>query len=167
MKSAAETVELVQETGSFPHVFVEHGFVFIARNGASLTALCSPSLQKRFGEAFLRYDLLIAVVRDPSNSIEALRDTVASGAYLGLPRTTPSSHSLDTFVREGRLSDWLVATMADDLDKYTVDAWNALRMIRRADDKFLGSLTRVFGDRFSSVIEAPLIEVVAIPPAQP
>jgi hypothetical protein len=102
----------------------------------------------------------MTVVENLVEPLQSLKTSIAARRFLGLPRTIPSSHSLDMMVRGGRLSDWLVAAMASELSRYTLNPRNALALFHCDNDEFVWSLKEVFGDRFYRKIELPLAELV-------
>jgi hypothetical protein len=112
------------------------------------------------GETRVDYDLLLVVVSDLTDPLQSLKDSIAARKCLALPKTVAPAHSLDMLALEGRLSDWLVAEMESDLDRYTLAPRPALDLIRNGDDRFIWKVRQVFGQRLQQEIEEPLAQLV-------
>lgn len=148
--------EIFDSSGAFRNI-VSTKHVFLFNEIDDLTAFCSPSIRIRKDAHYVSYELLI-VVADRNESPEEQVRSIVSGTqdFVGLPRVTPSRHTLDHFLIDGKLTDWLVADMTDAMQKYTLNCRDALALIEQSDDRFVRSLRNVWGERFEHWITEPL-----------
>ena len=159
LDDTSEVIDLVLGCGQFPHVFVEGRSVFVAKETNHLTGLCVPSVRGIMGFSRIDYDLLLVVVGDLSAPLQSLKDNVAARKFVGLPKTVPTSHSLDMLAHDGRMSDWLVSEMISDMRRYTLDRRSALDLIESGHDRFIQNVKAVFKDMFHQEIEMPLAKL--------
>lgn len=151
-------IELFSQSGRFDHVFRVAGFVFVARQLNDLTAFCAPSIRARDHQSAVLYDYGLTVLSG-EQSEDNLIDNLNRDRYVILPRTIPSRHSLDRFVEEERLSEWLVDDICLLLDRYTVDGATALQMLSDPEDRLVQDLRSVYDQRFNDLIVEPLSQL--------
>ena len=148
--------DLLTRSGSFEHIQKFDDFFWVANGINALTALCSPTLRRRDGQVRVEYDLLLIVVDKSDEKVASLQSAIMSRRYVGLPKTFDPRRTLDTFVVDGAMTDWLTAEMRSDMSRYTMGRDSALSMICSGTDPFIAKLKRVFGEGFEQDIERPL-----------
>jgi hypothetical protein len=158
MKNQRFVVDLMNLSGAFERVFCANEYVFVANQIDHLTCFCSPKVTRRQGSSRVTYDLLIAVT-DGDRNPETFMRRINARETVGLPRPTPSRNTLDTFVHDGRISEWLVGLMVADMQKYTLSCRDALSLVASTNEKFFENLRSVLPRQFEDRILKPLAEL--------
>lgn len=133
------------------------GYVIAFNEIDDLTSYCSPSIRKQGSQVRVDYAYGITVPFKTPDRKDGLLQGLAAGRWVSLPRTIPSKNSLDMFVTDHGLSEWLKSDIEIMLQRFTLPLENALTLVRESEDRLLANFKTVYRDRFTENIINPLL----------
>jgi len=155
-KSRSNLADLFRRTGKFKHVHEIDKSIFLVNEICDLTGFCVPIERKMFGSHHIRYDFGLTVASREMRASGSLESNLVNRSFVILPKTTPPKNTLDTFVYDNQISDWLIDDMLSTMEKYCLSHRDAISLITEGNDRFLNSLQRVYQDRLDHKILHPL-----------
>lgn len=148
--------QLIRDANAFNHIFKLDGNIFVVNEFNNLTAFCVPSMRQRSGIIEINYELGFLVLTSGDNQELVFVNGIKSRRHLALPRTIGIENAPQSFVKNGRISAWMLSDMTDMMRRYTLARGDALVLIETEEDRFVESLKRVYREKFDDRILRPL-----------
>ncbi len=96
---------LLTEADEFEHILEIDGSIFLANDLTDLTGFCVPRLRHRGGGTWVfDYETGVAVLTAANNRERAFVEGIENENYVCHPRVIRVENTLDTTVRDGRIT---------------------------------------------------------------
>jgi hypothetical protein len=136
------------------------GYVIAFNEIDDLTSYCSPSIRRWGSQVRVDYAYGITVPFKTLDRKDGLLQGLAAGRWVSLPRTIPKKYSLDMFVTDNVLSEWLKSDIEIMLQRFTLPVENALTLVRESEDRLLANFRTAYRERFTENIINPLLDSI-------
>lgn len=159
-RNDAYLMGMVLKSGAFKTI-LNLDFIYVANEINDLTAAFSLELVRRgYGVNQVNFYTWLTVIQDTSVGEQALKNNLECfNASIVKYRSLPLPQWRDKLVDNDRLSDGLIGFISVELQKYTLDAHQALALMAGNDDEFISAIRRHRGSHFDDLILNPLMDL--------